>query len=220
MTEQSVKRKTGSKLCGLLMIAILVSFLGFWVENLFITMTLGFMDNRNMHLPFLVGYGLGMLAVYGMLGTPQTLRFFHVPIPVANPFWRTLIYYMVTCLLVMVGEIVLGTIVERVCDVIWWEYTTLPLHITKYSSIPTTLAFAALITLFMGKAFMPIYTRFSRGYSWGLLVFSGIGILALMLDFAWTVWEMYKTADFIYVWKIDFSDSFLHELWLKYMGAI
>ena len=36
----------------------LVSFLGFLIENTWIVLTEGFVDNRNMNAPFLIGYGV------------------------------------------------------------------------------------------------------------------------------------------------------------------
>ena len=40
-----------------IMVAV-ISFLGFCLENLWLAATKGFIDNRNMHLPFLMGYGV------------------------------------------------------------------------------------------------------------------------------------------------------------------
>lgn len=38
--------------------AAVVSFLGFVVENIWLAMTKGYINNRNMNAPFLQGYGL------------------------------------------------------------------------------------------------------------------------------------------------------------------
>ena len=43
---------------------ILISFVGFLVENIWNFLTSGQIDNRNMHLPFILGYGLAILGVY------------------------------------------------------------------------------------------------------------------------------------------------------------
>ena len=43
---------------------ILISFVGFLVENIWNLLTSGQIDNRNMHLPFILGYGLAILGVY------------------------------------------------------------------------------------------------------------------------------------------------------------
>ena len=43
----------------MIMIAI-ISFLGFLLENAWLAIRKGFIDNRNMFAPFLVGYGLAV----------------------------------------------------------------------------------------------------------------------------------------------------------------
>ena len=43
-------------ICALCMNIAFISFLGFCVENLWLAITKGYMDNRNMLFPFLFGY--------------------------------------------------------------------------------------------------------------------------------------------------------------------
>ena len=52
-----------------IMVAV-ISFLGFSLENLWLSLTKGFIDNRNMNAPFLMGYGLLVVGMYLLLGTP------------------------------------------------------------------------------------------------------------------------------------------------------
>ena len=54
----------------IIMIAV-ISFLGFILENVWLAFTKGFIDNRNMGAPFLLGYGLFVVAIYFVIGTPQ-----------------------------------------------------------------------------------------------------------------------------------------------------
>ena len=56
--------------------AAVVSFLGFVVENIWLAMTKGYINNRNMNAPFLLGYGLLILFMYAVFGTPAALRMF------------------------------------------------------------------------------------------------------------------------------------------------
>ena len=58
-----------SKNSALLMMVIIVSFAGFWIENIFTAYKKGIMTNRNMILPFLLGYGLSILGLYFAFGT-------------------------------------------------------------------------------------------------------------------------------------------------------
>ncbi len=179
------------KLFSMFWVIVLVSFLGFCVENIWLSVVFGYVDNRNMCLPFLLGYGLAMVAIYAMFGTPKQPRFFAICIRLESGVLRTLIYWMFTCLCVMIGEIALGTFVEKVCDIIWWDYTTLPLHITKYTSIPTTIAFGTLITAFMGIFFSPIYTYFSQHQSKAMAIAACLFMILLVIDFSKSAIQMY-----------------------------
>ena len=69
----------------LFVMTALISFLGFDLENIWLLFTKGFMDNRSMHLPFLFGYGLLVMGMYCIFGTPQHLRFFGHEIQCAFP---------------------------------------------------------------------------------------------------------------------------------------
>lgn len=53
-----------------ILMAVLVSFLGFVVEDGWLALTKGYIDNRNMHLPFLFGYGIAMVGLYRFSARP------------------------------------------------------------------------------------------------------------------------------------------------------
>ena len=90
--------------------AAVVSFLGFVVENIWLAMTKGYINNRNMNAPFLLGYGLLILFMYAVFGTPAALRMFAKE----KVRWkRYLVYFLCSFAVVCVGEIVLGIVVER-----------------------------------------------------------------------------------------------------------
>lgn len=69
--------------------AAVVSFLGFVVENIWLAMTKGYINNRNMNAPFLLGYGLLILFMYAVFGTPAALRMFAKERCVGNGIWFT-----------------------------------------------------------------------------------------------------------------------------------
>ncbi len=52
-------------------LVIIVSFLGFCLENIWLVVRKGQIDNRNMNFPFLIGYGMAILFIYFLLGVPQ-----------------------------------------------------------------------------------------------------------------------------------------------------
>ena len=65
-----------TNLFALCMVMIIVSMLGFLVENIWLAMTKGYMDNRNMCFPFLIGYGIAMLLILLIIGTPKKMWIF------------------------------------------------------------------------------------------------------------------------------------------------
>lgn len=53
--------------------AAIISFLGFIVENIWLAVTKGYVNNRNMNAPFLLGYGLLVISLFFVLGTPEEM---------------------------------------------------------------------------------------------------------------------------------------------------
>ena len=139
----------------IIMITIM-SFLGFCIEDAWMLFRYSYIDNRNMHLPFLLGYGLLMTGVYYIVGTPDNI-FGNISEGLTLYYPKDRIVYFVLCMLVVsAGEIALGTFVEKTGGYEYWNYSQVPLHITKYTSIPTSAGFALLMTVFMGHFYVPM----------------------------------------------------------------
>ena len=188
----------------LILIVILASFLGFLVENCFISFSSGVIDNRNMILPFLLGYGLAILTIYKLFGTPHSPMFFGKGISISNPFISFVYYFIIAFLCVSIGELILGHLIEWSCEIVWWNYTALPLHITKYTSIPTSTIFAILITVFMKYFFDPLLNRFSKMNYQTLSILAISLIVLLSIDFINSGIYMFKTHHTLRLWRIEF----------------
>ncbi len=174
-----------------LMIAF-VSFLGFLLENAWLAVTKGFIDNRNMTMPFLLGYGLAIIAFYIVLGTPEHMLLLGRYEVSGSVTERTAFYFLCIMVLVSVGEVLLGTIMERLCHMEYWNYSWVPLHITKYTSIPTSLGFATIITLFMGRRFEAIMDVFAEMNSSLACVVSIVLMGAMCIDYVCSVYKMHR----------------------------
>ncbi|MGN1402828.1 MAG: putative ABC transporter permease [Ruminococcus sp.] len=188
----------------LIIMAGLIAFLGFCLENIWLLFTKGYIDNRNMTLPFLLGYGLGALAFYLVLGTPGALRITAFGIGQKTRLQKYLLYYLIAFVSVSVGEILLGTAVEKICGFAYWDYTRLPLHITKYTSVFTSLGFALAITLFMGKCFLPIMDWIAKipptAAKWTARTLA----VLLLTDFAVSFFRMYRSRSLNVRWMKRF----------------
>ena len=116
-------------------------------------------------------------------------------------------------MLVSVAEIVLGNFVEKHCEIVWWNYTGLPLHIGKYTSVPTSMGFAAMITLFMGCVFPRLYAWVVQieNPSLSILTFALTGLL--VMDFGYAARYMIRNKRVNRLWQIEWKGGFaVHKL--------
>lgn len=105
-------------------------------------------------------------------------------------------------LLVSVGEVMLGPFVEHSFGFEYWNYTGIPFHITKYTSVPTATGFGVLITLFMGRGFENIMTHIHNMPN-RIVKTAGIILMGLIV------------ADFIVCFTIMYRNCSLNVKWVK-----
>ena len=93
-------------------------------------------------------------------------------------------------------------VVEEFCGFEYWNYSNLPLHITKYTSVPTSMAFAAMITFVMGKLFTPIMNWImNMDATWVRII--GIVLIVIMVsDFFVSFYHMLHDKYFYLKWKV------------------
>ena len=171
------------------MMIIICSFIGFVIENVWLSVRYGFIDSRNMHLPFLLGYGVAIFLIYHILGEPAREP---------DPAYFAKVFFMVS-----LGEIVMGTVVEKTCGVCYWDYSMLPFHFTRYTSLFTSMGFALIITTFMRNVF-PIITDFLTAHE---AVFSGdfcgVALFAVCVDHIASFLSIYRSGALRQQWRID-----------------
>ncbi len=186
-------------------LVILVSFMGFAVENIWLAVTKGYINNRNMNLPFLLGYGLAMVAIYILFGTPSEMTFLtRFPVK-ASKLVKFLLYFVCVMLCICIGEIILGVATEKLCSIEYWNYSLIPLHITKYTSVPTSMGFAAMVTLFMEKAFPLLIDKLGSIDGRAIRIIVYVLLLAMTVDFIICYGHMIKTQNFYEKWRITLS---------------
>lgn len=187
-----------TKIFSLTIMIILVSFLGFLVENVWLAVTKGYIDNRNMSLPFLLGYGLFIIGLYIFLGTPDTFIVSH---HFLNPVIGKLSYFIIVFFIVSIGEIILGFFTEHYFKFYYWNYEKLPMHITRYTSIPTSLGFSSIIMFFMQECFTPLL-EFIYSFSEVNIAFIAVlSIIILFGDFILSFKKMHQTHQPNQKWK-------------------
>lgn len=183
-----------------------ISFLGFLLENIWLAARKGYIDNRNMNTPFLLGYGIAVMGFYFVLGTPSNMRIFGTPVE-CGPKSQFGAYFLLTFILVSVGEMLLGTVIEKTCKIVWWDYTRIPLHITKYTSVPTSIGFTVVIVTFMDCFFEPIMNKLITFEYVKEGVYGGLLMAVMISDFVISMSRMYRTHELFLTWKLDFREK-------------
>lgn len=163
-----------------------------------------------MSLPFLLGYGLFIAAYYAVIGTPDNFKLSIFPELTENPSIRKLCYYALAFFIVSIGEIILGTATEKFFGFHYWNYENLPLHITRYTSVPTSMGFALIISLFMDYCFTPLLNRIETASPVFLRYFSLIMISLLTIDFIRSFYFMHTKHKPNTKWKINIGSVLRH----------
>lgn len=141
---------------------LIYAHIGYWVENLFRLFSKGILDSRNQLLPFLFCYTFAMWAMYFALGTSNNPRFFSTRLDAKSGWQARLYYFCIVFAFIFAGEIVVGTMFEKISGIQLWNYSGIPLHVTQYTSIPTTTALAAGVTVLMGDFFEGLMTKIKK----------------------------------------------------------
>ncbi len=182
-----------------------ISLLGFITENVWLALTKGYIDNRNMFLPFLLGDGLATIGIFALFGTPQKPTFLGKKLEFANQFLSVLYYMFVVLICICIGEMILGNTVEKVCNIQWWNYTKLPLHIGQYTSIPTSFGFTCIITLFMYFCFTPLDNFFLK-WNYNILLVVSVSLMIVMsIDFIHSGLYMLENQSVMRLWRFYFE---------------
>ena len=132
-------------------IIVIASFLGFIVENVWVGIRYGYIDNRGMILPGLLGYG------------------------------------------------------KKYCQIEWWNYSSLPLHIDKYTSLFTSITFGLMITIFMNSLFFSIMKWATHINTLFFQTVVMLLFILLIADFIHEAKYMIKNKRINRIWKIDIS---------------
>ena len=143
-----------------------------------------------------MGYGVGIIGFYLISGIPES--------------GNTLTYFLLSSLVVSVGEVIIGKTAEHLLGFIYWDYSKIPLHITRYTSVPTAMGFGLAITLFMKYWFFPILRMISV-IPVNVRRIVGISMTILMtIDFLYSVLTMYRNQAPNFRWKLQLFQKKSH----------
>ena len=175
-----------------MMMLIMLSLLGFLTENVWSYLATGFIGNRGFFTPFLLVYGLIILIIYIVLGTPTT---------------RTLPLYMIGVFVIFTAcEIGYGYGFEALFGYRPWDVSELPLAFTPYACLPISLGFAALIGLFMNVHFTVVLNWFDRLSKKTILrVLAVFLLLVIVGDYIFGIVQGVSQGQRMVLWTLDLN---------------
>ena len=198
------------KILALCVVVLIASFLGYLVENIWVSLRHGYIDNRGMYLPCLLGYGLANLVIFALFGTPDQPKLYLLQNCVSDSVSEHFLYALEVFVSITVCESAFGHLIYHVCHVKWWNYNSIPLHIGQYTSIPTSIGFTACIYIYIQNIFTPIYTFLLETdiERYGTIILS-LTILAIA-DCVYGLYYMYKhhTVNILFRRKVSLSIPF------------
>lgn len=198
----------GVRLSTLLILSYAAAFLGWWVENLFRLIAAGVFDSRHQLLPFIPVYGAGFLAIYALLGTPSEMRIGGKRVLPGTGrkrgALRGALYAATLFSLILISEMATGLFFEKAFGIKGWNYTSIPLHITRYTSVPTAAAFTAGIFLLMRFAFFPAVRLVDRIHDAPAAATAAAGGILLAADWLVMLSVAAATGKFPQYWSFRF----------------
>lgn len=131
---------------------MLLSFGGWAFETLLMRIIYGgFYDRGFMTLPFCPIYGVSLLTMYFLAGTPDEGR--GILQNVQGKAARYLLYVLIAFLVPSIAELIVGLFFDKGFGVWLWDYSHQPLNLWGYVCLPVSVAWAMLIFFFMKFVF-------------------------------------------------------------------
>lgn len=138
-----------------LILTAVLSFIGWLYETLLVRIQHGDWTDRGfLFLPFCPIYGVTLIVVYFLIGTPQEKR--GVLKNIQNPYAHTALYLLFAFLIPTTAELLVGALFDRAFHVSLWSYAAMPMNFHGYISLPISLLWSALIYMFMRLFFTPL----------------------------------------------------------------
>ena len=130
---------------------------GFIIECFATGISKGYIDSRFQRLPCILGYGIVVILLYLVFGTPNKTRFFkkgNLPRQEKRS-WAAFSLFLDCYPIHLFRRMGRGGIVRIINGAVLWNYSDVPLHIGKYVCLPFTLGFGAGAYVFMAFIFTP-----------------------------------------------------------------
>lgn len=136
----------GSDLVRLFLMFMLISFIGWCMETVYVLLRFGHLSDRGfLSMPFCPIYGFSILAIYLLIGTPQGgvlqplfAKAKGLPLPARAAAYAGLylLYFLAAALIPTAAEFLTGLFFDKLFGIRLWDYTDRPFNILGYVCLP------------------------------------------------------------------------------------
>ena len=162
----------GSGLVRLFLMFMLISFIGWCMETVYVLLRFGRLSDRGfLSMPFCPIYGASILAVYFAVGTPQGgvlqplfAKAKGLPLPARAAAYAGLylLYFLAAALIPTAAEFLTGLFFDKLFGIRLWDYTDRPFNILGYVCLPMSALWGLLITAAMALLWTPLEKLLAR----------------------------------------------------------
>lgn len=132
----------------LVLAGIIMSFVGWLYEVcLFIFLYGGYYDRGFVTLPLCPIYGITLIVIYILIGTPQGGGLLLLKLPCGGA--RVLIYFIFASFIPALSEFIGGEVMERISGEVLWSYESYRYTVGKYACLEIALLWGILILTVM-----------------------------------------------------------------------
>lgn len=162
----------GSGLVRLFLMFMLISFIGWCMETVYVLLCFGRLSDRGfLSMPFCPIYGASILAVYFAVGTPQGgvlqplfAKAKGLPLPARAAAYAGLylLYFLAAALIPTAAEFLTGLFFDKLFGIRLWDYTDRPFNLLGYVCLPMSALWGLLITAAMALLWTPLEKLLAR----------------------------------------------------------
>lgn len=165
------------------LIGMLVSFLSWIWETVDATFFLKSPNDRGfLTMPICPIYGVSLVLIYFLIGTPRTMRLLKKEILTKRPLLRYALYFVLSALIASVVELLTGILFKEVFGIYLWYYRGGVGNILGLVALKPAIKWGVALTAFMRLVFDPILRWLYKRSNRALAIWFWILLALLLID--------------------------------------
>ena len=134
-------------------IFFIYSFLGFIFENIFTAIVGSNFNSGILYGPWTFIYGFAIFTMMFLNKLIDRIK--------TNKWFKILIFFLVSCILMSVIEFLGGFIIEKLFHVVYWDYTSMRFNLGHYICLEAAI-FWGLFATIVNYLLRPILEKFAK----------------------------------------------------------